>query len=202
MEAYRITVDLVTGIAWPVAVGGLVSFFLYKYRVEVGELLRRVRAVSLPFAFVTADQEAPKDVEKAVGELSKTTGEKGAGPARTVGTTQDWEQRAVEYKTALIYEQAYRVIFGTQLDLLRFLNLNQAGLSADELDYFYQMHLTTVRSASPSRGSYHIPREQFLSFLTSWGLVQVTDNRYAITDFGQGFLEYLTRARIPPVKPY
>jgi len=201
LEAYRITVDLVTGIAWPVAVGCLLSFFLYKYRVEVGGLLRRVRAVSMPFALVTADQEAPEDVEKAVGELSKTTGEKGAGQASKASTREEWERRAMDYRTALMYEQAYRVIFGTQLELLRFLNLNQAGLSADELDYFYQMHLTTTRSAAPSAGSYYIPREQFLGFLTGWGLVQVTDNRYAITDFGQGFLEYLTRARIPPVKP-
>ena len=188
---------MIVDLAWPLAAVCIIIVFLVFFRDDIRALLRRVRQVPTPFGPLMADQEVPDNVE---GFVARETYEEARTELEASSkTAEQWKQLATEYWTTYWYEQAYRQIYGTQLKLLQDLNVRPHGATADELDGYYQGHLALMRASYPT---YHISREQFLSFLESAEFIEQDSYRYVTTVWGQGFLQYLTRARIPLFKPY
>lgn len=88
-------------------------------------------------------------------------------------------------------EFTYRVIFGSQIALLKFLNTSASGTRA-ELSKFYE-HAKTQFPQVYETYSF----EQYLHFLLTQELMMTEDHqRYSITFAGQEFLKWITAARV------
>lgn len=109
------------------------------------------------------------------------------------------QEAARAYLTLYYYERNYRVIYLSQLQLLSYLNSEPAGATAQQLDGFYQWHMAQVRVENPL---YLNTKQQYLGFLVDSWLVSLEGDRYHITPWGKGFLEYLTRNAIPMTQPF
>ena len=87
----------------------------------------------------------------------------------------------------LNYENIHRVIWGSQLSLLRHLNTTSKGSSLEVLKVFYDEG--SVR-APDMYANYSF--EQYLAYLTACNLIEKHDNCYLITQLGVDYLGYLT----------
>jgi hypothetical protein len=83
-------------------------------------------------------------------------------------------------------ELIYRTIFGSQIGLLKQLNI-AGSLSREQLEIFYE----TAKAQFPLvYATYSF--EQYLHYLQSWNLVSTQDNKqYVITDEGKAFLQWI-----------
>ena len=86
----------------------------------------------------------------------------------------------------LYAEQVYRTIFGSQIALLKQLNI-ALSLTRDKLESFYE----TAKDQFPVvYATYSF--DQYLHYLQSWNLISTDDNKhYVITDEGKAFLQWI-----------
>jgi predicted transcriptional regulator len=86
----------------------------------------------------------------------------------------------------LYAEQVYRTIFGSQIALLKQLNI-ALSITRDQIESFYEM----AKAQFPVvYATYSF--EQYIHYLQSWNLVSTQDNKqYAITDEGKAFLQWI-----------
>jgi len=186
LDWYRTTVDLVGAIAWPSTVGVLLAILLFKFRDEISTLLQRDIQAETPFGKVAFNQQQSEPLQQQA--------ETEEAPATTTATTTAATPVDAEppWRQLYSFEFSYRTIYGTQLALLRHLNVVPRA-SADDLDWFYQQHLTLAQAQFPN---WSVPRSDYLQFLVNHWLVTVTDGQYAISPHGVEFLVYLTRQKI------
>ena len=93
----------------------------------------------------------------------------------------------------LIFNEIDYRIWGSQVELLQHLN-SSLGSSAEELRGFY--NLAVRRSANPGEFVKYT-FEQYLQFLTGYGLVTELTGLYFISQFGRDFLIFLTNRGSP-----
>jgi hypothetical protein len=198
LDWYRTTVDLVGALAWPSTVGVLLAILLFKFRDEISTLLQRDIQAETPFGKLAFNQQQSEPLQQQA-EAEEAPAEE--VPATTTATTTAATPVDAEsaWRQLYSFEFAYRIIYGTQLALLKHLNAVPRA-SADDLDWFYQQHLTFARAQFPN---WNLPRSDYLQFLVNQWLVTVTDDQYAISPHGVEFLVYLTRQKIADnVKPF
>lgn len=94
-------------------------------------------------------------------------------------------------------ERAYRLIFGSQIALLK--GLNTAGSAPeDKLRQYYE----GVKTIHPQFYATY-PFESYMGFLVSQGLINKNqDGQYFVTDVGKEFLKWLTDAAVSENKPF
>ena len=95
---------------------------------------------------------------------------------------------------ALYAEQVYRLIFGSQVELLRALNNAPVGLGANDLQKFYAAYL---RGASRVTWTFN----EYIAFPIRAELVEQPDpntNHYVIAPNGRYFLSYVVEQGLPP----
>lgn len=93
------------------------------------------------------------------------------------------------------FEDVYRSIFGSQLDLLKHINASYA--TKKDLKIYYD----TAVTAFPALGDYSY--DEYFDFLTGNNLItRADDNSYGITIFGREFLTYLIKKAYSFSKPY
>jgi hypothetical protein len=94
-------------------------------------------------------------------------------------------------------ERVYRLIFGTQITLLKWLNTSGVATRA-QLVSFYEWG----KQLWPDLyANYSF--EAYLNFLVSHALVGTQDQEhYVITDSGKEFLRWMTSAGVPETKPF
>jgi hypothetical protein len=93
-------------------------------------------------------------------------------------------------------ETIYRVIFGSQIKMLKALNLFGAK-TKEELAVFYEL----AKTQYPSISSYSF--ENYLNYLITNGLIaQEQDDKFAITSAGKEFLKYLVDISANEDKPF
>ena len=97
----------------------------------------------------------------------------------------------------LTAERVYRMIFGSQITLLKFLNTSGGSTSKVTLSQYYDV----VKTQFPeSYNNYSF--EQYLQFLLTQGLITTEDNEhYVITMGGKEFLKWIMEAGLPEDKP-
>jgi hypothetical protein len=102
------------------------------------------------------------------------------------------------YQAMYCAEMIYRTIFGSQIALLRQLNLTSAKTPADVKSYYYEI----AKAQFPALyADYSF--EQWVGYLTSWKLIAVTDGgRFSITEGGREFLKWMTDARATEDKAF
>ncbi|MDP9236696.1 MAG: hypothetical protein M3P30_04735 [Chloroflexota bacterium] len=197
IETYRITAQLVADLAWPLVVLLVSAVILNQFPIEIRGLLRRVLGFKTPL--VSADFGPPVQLES-----SSPTEEPGVSAAVVTSVIAVASQAQVDLAQAQQavgvwwnywrHEISYRRIFGTQMDVLRFLNGRPDGVGVDELDPLYQRHLGLVRLSYPA---YSYTREAYLNFLVGEELATATLDRFAITPRGTDFLSYLVTMKLP-----
>jgi hypothetical protein len=96
---------------------------------------------------------------------------------------------------ALRAEMIYRMIFGSQIELLR--AVNEFGpRTKDEAKAFYDAATTQYPGLAPYRF------EDYMNFLVTHGLLVQQDDKFAITTAGKEFLKYLVDVRASSRKPF
>jgi hypothetical protein len=98
---------------------------------------------------------------------------------------------------SLYAEQIYRTIFGSQIALLKQLNI-AGSLTRDQLESFYE----TAKAQFPLLyATYSF--EQYLHYLQVWNLISTQDNKhYVITDEGKAFLQWIVIVGASEIKPF
>ncbi|MBI5711259.1 MAG: hypothetical protein HZC42_13305 [Candidatus Eisenbacteria bacterium] len=91
-------------------------------------------------------------------------------------------------------ERIYGLIFGSQIDALQLLNSPNL-VSAEIIRPYYN---TAAASAPALYAAY--PFEQWLAFLSSWGLVEMQGQGLRTSEFGRLFLHYLIEQGMPTYK--
>ena len=91
------------------------------------------------------------------------------------------------------YEFLYRHIYGTQIELLyQLLAIEDEGSTKQTLQRFFDKHSELL---GPARGL-----GEYSKFLTRYKLVET--DRFKITNFGGGFLEYISTRVWPMERPF
>ncbi len=85
------------------------------------------------------------------------------------------------------FHVAARVIFGTQISVLRLLAASAAGLTLDDLRPTYQEH---VNRAATFPGQFTPDILRWINFLVNQHLVSFENARYHITAAGREFLQF------------
>ena len=113
--------------------------------------------------------------------------------ARKLDSTSDTTKVLVRHlaKTRLVLacEFVYRFIFGSQIALLKRINMMGGGMSEANAHEFYQ----AVASAHPDVFPADLPGP-YLDFLVRQGLLFSKDGHFLITDFGREFLTWLAQS--------
>ena len=85
------------------------------------------------------------------------------------------------------FEQVYREIFGSQINLLQFLNSRPQGETDENLKVFYDHAVTEY----PNLANY--PYTDYLNYLHRSGLITRRGELNLLSQLGRAFLEYLIR---------
>ena len=206
MEWLTAIVDLLIGIAWPAAVTAIALV----YKSEIPSLLRRLRkAGPAGVELDSAEQQQRARLENATSpgtlEIKQIPGI-GRTPAienkeRLILSILDkipedervsrLTRTLAESDLSVTFERIYRIIFHSQISMLRKLNASS--------------HFTT-NQARPffDLGKEQFPKlytgytfEKWLGFLKDFQLISQDETLLSITDIGIDFLTYLTVRRIP-----
>jgi len=95
------------------------------------------------------------------------------------------------------HERNYRMIFGSQLQLLEMMNAD-VGVSKEAAKSTYDAARTAYSDVYRS-----ITFEQWIGFLINAGLCNVAPNgNYVLTPYGRGFLRYIVDMHLPTNKPF
>ncbi|MBI2913235.1 MAG: hypothetical protein HYY03_04885 [Chloroflexi bacterium] len=85
------------------------------------------------------------------------------------------------------YEKMYRVLFGTQLAFLQYVNTHP-GATVDDALPFYRDH---ERLARPLSQGFQPRYENWIGFLISTGFLTQPDGRFYVTDLGKSFRQWM-----------
>ena len=96
------------------------------------------------------------------------------------------------------FDRIYLSIYGSQVEILYFLNSHREGVDGQILRSSYYDNLVKVYPEIFT--NYHF--EQYMAFLISRSLIVQNDNKYFISDFGLEFLIYINAAGLTVRRPY
>ena len=211
LQIANLAVDLLKQIAWPLAAVLIALSFRAEFRALLPKL-RRVGPTGLEFE--VERQQIRAAVVAAPGELKELPGlSRTQAMARverllhdrlhqSITKQEDREDLLVrllaQSHLETLFEQTYRLIFGSQISALKILNQHQ-GVTVSEADA--RAHFERLKELHPEVYQ-HYGYEQWLGFLLGRDLIMRSDDTFAITDIGRDFLLYLTAKGLPENKPF
>jgi len=203
-------------LAWPIAALAFEVFFVLLFRRQFAAFLERVSSVgrhgvsTLPIPgprsieqqadappseeiqnlLQSFDSPAMLQVERAISDDLE---------ARRLDSSSDTTKVLVRHlaktRLQLACEFVYRLIFGSQIALLKRINTMGGRLSEADVHLYYQ----AVARANPDV----FPADQpgpYEEFLVRQGLLLHRDDQFLITDFGREFLSWLVQSSAPENK--
>jgi hypothetical protein len=194
LEYAKLFVDLLKGIAWPVAL----IVIVYMFRAQLRELLPRVRKAG-PTGVEIAEQELLK-VTRWSGELKPLPVPRTNLIERVEMVLHEDLQRFPDAervdllvnrlavaRLATIFERAYGAIFGSQIRGLKALvaSAGQASI-ADARKFFEEEKLRT-----PALAETKVEFEGWIKYLVNFELVKIENDHVIIMDAGRDFVTYL-----------
>ncbi len=190
------TVELIKIVIWPVIVLIVIIYFINKFKREIGEQIKKIETLYLGKNRIELTKANSKDLKEKQRKTKKSEIEKFKEKNNKLknekeSTLKDQNLLSLFYH----FEKTYRLIFGSQIIIVAFANLQ-----------------TKISEAS-ARGIYSnttwintYPYEQYMGFLINSGLISSlnpTDQSYYIQPLGQEFIRYLTNNNIALTKlPY
>jgi hypothetical protein len=206
LEAWKLIVDLVKGIAWPLAALIIAAI----YRNDFRGLIPRVRKAGpggVEFDPVDQPKNPPLSAEVTTpttsddAELSprqKTVAEQIREELKSVPQQQHVKaliHSLAKLRLAAYFENTYSFIFGSQIRLLRVLH-GAVSMALADADAFFQKE---ARSNYPSQYG-NATFEDWLQFLIARDLVVKTNTDISITETGREFLTFLHQMRYSEAK--
>ncbi|NML73645.1 hypothetical protein HHL25_05835 [Rhizobium sp. S-51] len=182
-------VDLLKGIAWPLAVFCLIWIFRKQIREKIPHL-RNISPTSADFEMQPTSQATP--------------GPFVAGPHR-LSTVNDLVEKIQQELTPIIaesrepllvralaearvladFEFIFANIFKTQVDALR--RLSEGSVSLEEAEKYFEDNVIPIRPELFAEWGF----ERWSAYLRSQGLVLLIDERVEITAKGNDFLQFV-----------
>jgi len=212
MDTFTLISKIVEHSAWPISV--LVMCWILKTPLQ--DLLNRLNKAkhkNTEFNFGSVEQRVPTGVE---GKLNVAN----ALPQDPLGLVSEAEQKIYESLQQLNidgdaekvkvlarhhanlqirsgYAEIYYLIFGSQISILRALNVQNDPV---EIDFFRSFYEAAKQESSDFYTSYSF--EKYVNFLKTAGVINTKEGKYFITVLGRGFLAFLTESGINENRPY
>jgi hypothetical protein len=185
---WEILLAYISVLRWP----ALLAAIVWYYRREIPQLLKRLKIFRFPggagaeFSDVVAQAKVPESSEDSGLALGAVLQQREEEIARLEQDTQELGDRLARAEIELKFERIYNIIFGSQIRLLKLLDLRPDGEDRDYIEQFYQ---DVARTHPDLFRDDHLDR--YISFLTDNGLVEYANSKYRITQEGQVFLKFL-----------
>ena len=192
--------EYISALKWPV----IVLVIILILRPHLPELISRIREFGLGSAraaFDPAQQSQKITSASKLKEVDQEVDEPAVLEEDSSGS-EDLQSLLTSPQAIAAYEQTYRVIFGTQLEVLKRLLSYMNGLGVNGLQDIYNEHRLRAISAN----SYPYPNLiSFMQFLLDNVLVvhEPDTDLYKLTNAGFYFLKYLMeQGLLSQEKPY
>lgn len=205
--------DLLTVVRWPVAAVllGVIGFILF--RKSVVSLLDRITSVSreglktsAPTGQIAPDTENVSRARELIDVLASPVIKETEARIKN-----DLKERGLDYQSetaqvltshlaatqlVVFFEETYRIIFGSQIFMLKIANQNRAdGVSFDDIAAHFK-NLQQVHSPAFDKWT----TDTYVSFLLSSSLLTAREDRYRVTNLGVEFLQWMAKNGIPEGK--
>ena len=207
-------------IVWP----GLVAAVIWFYRKEIRSKLANVttvkggKNVSVEFAPAMSEQQKAsagtpnkpeitgnhQEFEKVKAEASSSSlvKQRAAQILENLQKANFTDPQKMELGAVVVaglqvenhFWKAFNFIFGTQIALLQ--ELNSRPLPEQAVQTYFE----GVKARFPDVYS-SATRDGYLAFLLNYGLIQIIEGQYAITEQGREFLVWMARSQLSPNKP-
>lgn len=219
MDVTRLVLDFIDSLKWVVLVAFVLAWVLYRYKKEIAaaiaSLSNRPVIVKTPLGGVELGPQpdvtppdkpppqAPPVSDEMLNELLQEH-EQALATVETVAKTNAqltaevtelrtaYEGLAREYlaaRQALYYEQVYRFIFGSQIELLQWLRIWYPNTQPiGTLNVYHQKY---VGLATAANVPYVLSFNEYLRFLVTSQLIELIALDVRLTDNGAGFCDYL-----------
>lgn len=162
-------------LAWPI----VAIYLSNKFSQDIRGLLKRITKGELPGG-IKFDSPPSQD-EKQTESTPKTK------EIEKIKSDLDYTQIYLDF------ERIYRLIFGSQIELLKRLRL-QESIGGEELKNTASFFVLT-------QNFYELLKswtfDQYLKFLFDAGLIHMKNDRYLISDKGKAFLSYIEFLNFP-----
>lgn len=208
-------IDLVKAIAWPVGVVSCFVFACIYFRSQVSGLLNRTTSIgkeglqtSPPTGQATQEINKVRQANELVEALTPSVVRereeairkelKDKGLDDNSDTVKVLTRYLATTQLIVTFEELYRVIFGSQIFLLKAANENRAaGLH----EQYVTDHFAHVQKLfSPAFDQWAAPA--YVHFLLSSGLMLKDAAFFKITDLGVHFLEWIIKIGAPEKKEF
>ena len=199
-------IELLKAFSWPIAIVACVIFVCIYFRRQVSSLLDRTTSLgkdglrtATQLTQITQEVEGVNQAQELMNALvSPVLLEREKLIRKDLnGKGLDGKAEAMDVlirylavaQLVVAFEDIYRVIFGSQIYLLRLVNENRVlGLPEDAV----QEHFSQVqRRFAPAFNNLAI--DGYLHFLIQSHLLIKSGNNYVITNFGVEFLEWVVK---------
>lgn len=201
MEYLKLLVDLVKAVAWPVAVFALG----YLFRSDVRALFPRLKkAGPSGFEFDPARQMltvASRELREIPGFPDRTPMiarvEKELHNDLAIVDSEKQVDVLVRHlavaRLGRVFEQIYRILFGSQIAaLMALVNAPDGEIAATEAATYFE----GVKAKYPDfyeKNTF----EEWIRYPLNAGLIERTGDRVRITDFGREFVTYVRSTNLP-----
>jgi len=172
-------------LAWPL----VVLYVLNRFHIEISNLINRVKSITGPggIGVETAEEQRKVEETEKVEKLSKELEDVRNINTRLQELADVTKKSAQDYQLLYHFEKTYRLIFGSQLQILKDLEQSSEG---QELAF----PLLRYRASGWYEKGYAL--SDYMNFLINSGLVEFTSGPrstiiYKITTMGRLFLLYL-----------
>lgn len=188
--------------AWPIAAVIIACSFMLIFKKQIASFLSRVREVGRS-GIKAAHQEpqppteattpsasdllsAPSNPLIAQRETEISADLTSKGIADSADAVRLLARQLAIAQISLAFEFLDNVIWGSQVDLIHFLNGFPSGVSLEELKPFYDSAAIKYPDAYKN-----YPFEGYVKFLVNSALIVEQNDRYLITSFAREYLVYL-----------
>jgi hypothetical protein len=208
-------IDFIKAIAWPAVVVGCFVFACIYFRRQVSALLNRTTSIgreglkaSPPTGQATQEIDKVRQAHELVEALTSPVIREGEEAIRKELKDKGLEDNSETVKvltrylatTQLIvtFEELYRVIFGSQIFLLKAANENRAAGLHEQFVKDHFSHVQTLFAPAFDQWT----AEAYVHFLLTSGLLLKESDVFRITDLGVDFLEWMIKIGAPEKKGF
>ena len=195
LEFAKIFIELVKGVAWPIAA----LIVAFKFRPQIVSLLPRLRKASLSGLELDAESlqaSKPPEISQPLPSLQISNPALQEQENRILADLSFVEvdkkipvlvRRLAVAQFASYFENTYGLIFGSQIEFLQKLQSTELMSKEVAMTIYTNTFLQRYQLSESNQYSF----ANWAGFITSRKLVDVVDSDFRITELGKEFLLYL-----------
>ncbi|MEX0683546.1 MAG: hypothetical protein WD904_05495 [Dehalococcoidia bacterium] len=192
MEWAQIVEDYVNSLAWP----AVAVIFICLFRTRIGALIDRIQKGKV--AGIEFDSPTQPDPPEPPEGLELVDQDQGAGQSEAGQAPTQVDLEKIALARLVYFERLYRLMHGTQIALLRYLNrFHTVGAGVQTLQPFYQTHRERGKALGVTSQQAW---DSYVGFLLQAQLIQPVQGGYCITAIGRDFLQWTVSEGVPEDK--